>query len=84
MLKSIRDGFGEGLIEAGEKNKDIVVLTADWENQRVWRGSGKNSRRDSLRLELPSNPWLQLPPEWLLQGKFLLPQAMRYFSRKDF
>jgi transketolase len=28
-LKSIRDGFGEALIELGEKNKDIVVLTAD-------------------------------------------------------
>lgn len=28
-LKSIRDGFGEALVEAGEKNKDVVVLTAD-------------------------------------------------------
>lgn len=28
-LKSIRDGFGEALVEVGEKNKDIVVLTAD-------------------------------------------------------
>ena len=28
-LKSIRDGFGEALVEAGEKNKEIVVLTAD-------------------------------------------------------
>jgi transketolase len=28
-FKSIRDGFGEALVEAGEKNKDIVVLTAD-------------------------------------------------------
>ena len=28
-LKSIRDGFGEGLIEAGEKDKNVVVLTAD-------------------------------------------------------
>lgn len=29
MNKSIRDGFGEALAELGEKNKDIVVLTAD-------------------------------------------------------
>lgn len=29
MNKSIRDGFGEALVELGEKNKDIVVLTAD-------------------------------------------------------
>jgi transketolase len=29
MMKSIRDGFGEALAELGEKNKDIVVLTAD-------------------------------------------------------
>jgi transketolase len=29
MMKSIRDGFGEALVELGEKNKDIVVLTAD-------------------------------------------------------
>lgn len=28
-LKSMRDGFGEALIEIGEKNPDIVVLTAD-------------------------------------------------------
>lgn len=28
-LKSIRDGFGEALVELGEKNPDVVVLTAD-------------------------------------------------------
>ena len=28
-FKSIRDGFGEALVEIGEKNKDVVVLTAD-------------------------------------------------------
>lgn len=28
-LRSVRDGFGEGLVEAGKLNKDIVVLTAD-------------------------------------------------------
>jgi len=28
-MKSIRDGFGEALVELGEKNKDVVVLTAD-------------------------------------------------------
>lgn len=28
-LKSMRDGFGEALMELGEKNPDIVVLTAD-------------------------------------------------------
>lgn len=29
IMKSIRDGFGEALVELGEKNKDVVVLTAD-------------------------------------------------------
>lgn len=29
--KSIRDGFGEGLLEAGKNNPDLVVLTADLE-----------------------------------------------------
>jgi len=29
QLKSVRDGFGEALVELGNKNKDIVVLTAD-------------------------------------------------------
>ncbi|MFC1625908.1 transketolase family protein [Patescibacteria group bacterium] len=29
ILKSVRDGFGEGLVEAGENNKDVVVLCAD-------------------------------------------------------
>ena len=28
-LKSIRDGFGEALVEVGEKDKNVVVLTAD-------------------------------------------------------
>ncbi|MCX6705193.1 MAG: transketolase family protein [Candidatus Woesebacteria bacterium] len=28
-LKSIRDGFGEALVELGDKNPDVVVLTAD-------------------------------------------------------
>ncbi len=28
-MKSIRDGFGEALVELGNKNKDVVVLTAD-------------------------------------------------------
>jgi len=28
-MKSIRDGFGEALIELGNKNPDVVVLTAD-------------------------------------------------------
>ncbi len=29
QLKSIRDGFGEALVEIGEKNSNVVVLTAD-------------------------------------------------------
>jgi len=29
MIKSIRDGFGEALVELGEKNPNVVVLTAD-------------------------------------------------------
>jgi transketolase len=28
-MKSIRDGFGEALVEIGHKNPDVVVLTAD-------------------------------------------------------
>jgi len=28
-MKSIRDGFGEALVELGERNPDVVVLTAD-------------------------------------------------------
>jgi transketolase len=31
LSKSTRDGFGEGLLEAGETNPDVVVLTADLE-----------------------------------------------------
>ncbi len=29
MMKSMRDGFGEALVELGRKNPDVVVLTAD-------------------------------------------------------
>src|SRR5688572_20337927 len=38
MQKSIRDGFGEALIELGEQNKDIVVLTADLADSTRVRG----------------------------------------------
>ncbi len=31
VKKSIRDGFGEGLLESGKLNKELVVLTADLE-----------------------------------------------------
>lgn len=42
ILKSIRDGFGEALVELGEKNKDVVVLTADLaESTRVKEFAGK-------------------------------------------
>ena len=40
--KAIRDGFGEGVIEAGEKNKNVVVLCADLkESTRVEEFSKK-------------------------------------------
>lgn len=40
--KAIRDGFGEGVIEAGEKNKNVVVLCADLkESTRVQEFSQK-------------------------------------------
>jgi transketolase len=29
MMKSIRDGFGEALVELGKASPDVVVLTAD-------------------------------------------------------
>src|SRR4030042_5013496 len=29
MMKSVRDGFGEALVELGETNENVVVLTAD-------------------------------------------------------
>ena len=31
VAKSIRDGFGEGLVEAARNDREIVVLTADLE-----------------------------------------------------
>ncbi len=41
-LKSIRDGFGEALLELGESNKDVVVLTADLaDSTRVRRFADK-------------------------------------------
>jgi transketolase len=45
-LKSIRDGFGEALVEVGEKNNDVVVLTADLkESTRVHLFSEKFPER---------------------------------------
>lgn len=44
--KAIRDGFGEGILELGEKNKNVVVLTADVaESTRVEEFSQKYPQR---------------------------------------
>lgn len=44
--KAIRSGFGEGLVEAGEKNKNVVVLCADLkESTRVEEFSKKFPER---------------------------------------
>ncbi|MCX6712566.1 MAG: transketolase family protein [Candidatus Vogelbacteria bacterium] len=44
--KAIRDGFGEGVIEAGEKDKNVVVLCADLkESTRVEEFSKKVPER---------------------------------------
>ncbi|MFA6254317.1 MAG: transketolase C-terminal domain-containing protein [Candidatus Paceibacterota bacterium] len=44
--KAIRDGFGEGLVEAGEKNLNVVVLCADLkESTRVEEFSKKFPER---------------------------------------
>lgn len=45
-LKPIRDGYGEALVELGEKNKDVVVLTADlMESTRVHKFAEKFPER---------------------------------------
>jgi len=44
MKKSIRDGFGEGLIEAGERDKNVVVLTADL---------GESTRAEGFKEKFP-------------------------------
>ena len=44
ILKSIRDGFGEGLIEAGERDKNVVVLTADL---------GESTRAEGFQKKFP-------------------------------
>ena len=41
ITKSIRDGFGEGLVEAAKNNKEIVVLTADLEESTRVSGFAK-------------------------------------------
>lgn len=44
--KSVRDGFGDGLMEAAEKNENIVVLTADLkESTRVHHFAKKYPER---------------------------------------
>ena len=53
-LKSIRDGFGEALVELGNKNPDVVVLTADLaDSTRVKDFADKFPDR-FFRLELPN------------------------------
>jgi len=44
MLKSVRDGFGEGLIEAGKRDENVVVLTADL---------GESTRAEGFREKFP-------------------------------
>jgi transketolase len=44
--KAVRDGFGQALVELGEKNPDVVVLTADLsESTRVEGFAGKFPER---------------------------------------
>ena len=43
-LKATRDGFGEGLVLAGEKNKDVVVVCAD---------VAESTRADGFRKKFP-------------------------------
>ena len=43
-MKSMRDGWGEGLVDVGEKNKQVVVLTADL---------GRRTRVDDFREKWP-------------------------------
>lgn len=45
-MKATRDGYGEGVVELGEKNKDVVVLTGDLkESTRVEEFSKKFPER---------------------------------------
>lgn len=43
-MKSMRDGWGEGLVDVGEKNKQVVVLTADL---------GRSTRVDDFKERWP-------------------------------
>jgi transketolase C-terminal domain/subunit len=50
---AIRDGFGKGLIGAGEKDERIVVLSADV----------TESRKGLLNSEWQNKIWSPLPPD---------------------
>ena len=49
--KATRQGYGEGLVELGEKNPNVVVLTADLSESTQTESFSKSFLRDFLKWE---------------------------------
>ncbi len=58
-----RDGFGEGLVMAGEENSNVIALSPTSRSPRASRRSRKNFPGGFLRWAWPSRTWRRSPPD---------------------
>ena len=56
-MNSIRDGFGEALVELGNSNPDVVVFTADLADSTRVKEFAEKFPEDSSRSVLPNRLW---------------------------
>ena len=59
--RATREGFGEGLVKLGEKNPNVVVLTADLSESTKADGFEKKFPARFFNAELPNKTWQLLP-----------------------
>ena len=78
--KPTRDGYGNGLVELGGQNPNVVVLCADLAESTRSLWFKENTRKDTLRWAWRSKIWRRLRPVWRFRGKFLLFLLTRFFS----
>lgn len=80
MKKSIRDGFGEGLIEAGEKDKNVVVLTADLGESTRAEGFAKKFPERFFEVGVAEQSLVTVAAGMALAGKIPFTTSYAVFS----
>ena len=75
-----RDGYGKGLVKAGEKNNNVVVLCADLSESTRSEWFQKNSRNVLLKWAWQNRTWLHLLRGCPWQEKIVFMSSYAVFS----